>query len=188
MHPAFEMDIVEMDRFVELLRIVGSDDVPVSVEEVALAIAFVDLAKQPAVPVRVAKLCVLEQLIEISRPRVLQKLEVRPQPAQARTFRIAIQLLLFFVLTRIVLLFRIKLRGVALIVPPGEPHVTRDHIRAGVHVTDHALRTRNPARELMPDRMARLVLRNTRIGSLRPPEISSLLIDLRVRALAIVRI
>src|SRR6185503_3385491 len=124
--------------------------------------------------------------IETRRTSRLQKLEVGPQPAQTRTFRISIQFLLFFILTRIALLRGIQLAGVALVVPPREAHVTRDHVRARMHMANHALRARNLARELVFDWMTRLVFRNTRISRLRTSEIAGLLVESRVRWIAIV--
>src|SRR6185369_15806042 len=76
----------------------------------------------------------------------------------------------------------------ALVVPPGEPEVTRDHVGARVHVTDHALRGRNLARELVLDRMARLVFWNVLVGCLRAPEIAGLVVERGVRGVAVVRV
>ena len=66
----------------------GGDDVALGVEQIALAIAFVDRAKHPAVPVEIRELRVLELLVEFRRPDLFQKFEIRPQPARRRAFRI----------------------------------------------------------------------------------------------------
>ena len=116
--------------------------------------------------VKVCKLRVAQQRIERGRARVFQEIEVGPQAAETRTFGIAIEFLLLFILARIVLRRRIHLRAVALVVPPCTAEITRNHVRARVHVTDHALRSRNLTRELVFDRMTRFALRNRRIGSL----------------------
>ena len=102
---------------------------------------------------KVGKLRIAQQSIERGRASVFQKIKVGPQAAQTRAFRIAIELLLLFVLTRIVLHRRIHLRAVTLVVPPGQAEISRDHVCSRVHVTDHALRRRNLTRELVLDRM-----------------------------------
>ena len=74
------------------------------VEQVPFAISFEDFAKHPAVTVRVAKLRVLQQALNSGVPVCVRKSKFGPQAAQAGGFRIAIELFLFFVLRRIVLL------------------------------------------------------------------------------------
>ena len=86
------------------------------------------------------------------------------------------------------LLRGIHLFAVALVVPPGDAHVTCDHVCAGMHVADHALELRNLAGELMLDRMTRFAFRNVRICCLRAALVSRLLIESRMRRIAIVRI
>src|SRR5260370_31238790 len=56
MHPLLEMDVVEVNRFLESIRILGRDNRILSVAQVPLPIAFEDLAKDPAVPMRIGKL------------------------------------------------------------------------------------------------------------------------------------
>src|SRR6185369_11598217 len=140
--------------------------VAVGVEQVALAVAFEDFTKQPAMPVKVCKLCVAKQCVEGGGSRIFQKVEVGPQTTKARAFRIAIEFLLLFILTGIVLRRGIHLRTVALVVPPGEAEIARDHVCAGMHVTNHALRRRNLARELVLDRMSGFSLLNRSVGGL----------------------
>ena len=65
---------------------------PFGVEQIALAIAFEDFAKHPAVTVKVCKLRVAQQRVECRRAGVFQEIEVGPQAAQAGAFRIAIKL------------------------------------------------------------------------------------------------
>ncbi len=52
------------------------------------------------------------------------------------------------------LLGRVHLVAVGFIVPPDQTEVRSDHVLAWMHVTDHALRSRNAAGQLMFDRMA----------------------------------
>jgi hypothetical protein len=157
---------------------------PLRVQQVSFAIAFEDFAKHPAVTVKIGKLRVRKQRVECRRAGVFQKIEVGPQAAQARAFRIAIEFLLLFILTRIVLLAGYILRRRSRC-PTRSAEITRDHVRARVHVTDHALRRRNLAGELMLDRMARFVF-GMLISGLRASEISGLLVESRMRWIAIV--
>ena len=75
-HAAFEMNIVEVHGFAELCRIVGRDNVPLRIEEIAFAIAFEDFAKQPAVAVRISELSVAQKRVELRRARVFEKFKV----------------------------------------------------------------------------------------------------------------
>ena len=159
-------------------RIVRRDDVALRVEQIAFAIAFEDFAKQPAVSVRSRQTaCCASSALNSGVPVSFRKSKSDHKPRRLAPSGLRFEFLLLFILTRIVLRRRIHLRAVALVVPPRQAEITRDHVRAGVHVTDHALRRRNLARELVPDRMARFVLRNRRVGRLRASEISGLVIE-----------
>ena len=70
------------------------------------------------------------------------------------------------------LLRRIHLVAVAFVVPPRQTLVRRDHVLARMHVTDHALRSRNARSQLMFDGMTGFVFRNADIRALRPAQIS----------------
>ncbi len=178
-HAAFGVNVVEMHRLAELQRIVRRDDVALRVKQISFAVAFEHFAEHPAVTVKVSKLCVAQQRVETTGRHacVFQKIEVGPQAAQARAFRIAIEFLLLLVLTGIMLRRRIHHLAVALVVPPRQAEISRDHVRAGVHVTDHALRRRNLARELVFNRMSRFVFGDRFIGRLREAEISALVVE-----------
>src|SRR5215204_5760817 len=69
-HSAFEMNVAEVHSLAELCRIVRRDNVALRVQQIALAIAFEDFAKQPAVAVEVCKLRVPQQSIEARRTGV----------------------------------------------------------------------------------------------------------------------
>src|ERR1043165_8045248 len=187
-HAALGVNVVEMHGLAELRGILRRDDVAVRVEQISLAIAFEDFAKQPAMSMKVRELRVAQQRIEPRRAGVFQKIEVGPQATQTRRLRIAIEFFLLFILTRRVLRRWIHFRTVALVIPPRESEVSRDHVRAGVHVTDHALRRWDLARELVLDRMARLVFHDRRVGSLREAEISGCVVESGVRRISIVRV
>src|SRR5215217_4371410 len=150
-----------MHGFAELRRIVRRDEIALRVEQIAFPITLEDFAKHPAVAVEVCKLRITKQSIQASwHSAVSQKFKVRPHAAQACSLGIAIELFLLFVLARIVLLRGIHLRAVALVVPPRETEIRRDHVCAWMHMTDHALRRGNSGRELMEDRVARFTSRN----------------------------
>src|SRR3989442_15900309 len=57
-----------------------------------------------------------------------------------------------------------------------------------MHVANHALRSRNAAGELMPDRMTRFIFGNAGIAALRAPEISRSVVESGMSRVAIVRV
>src|SRR5947207_14464200 len=83
-HPFFEMDIVEMDRFSESIRIVRRNHGALCVEQIPFSIAFEDLAKDPAVSVRIRELRSLQLGLEFRRAGLVKKFLLGPEPAQAR--------------------------------------------------------------------------------------------------------
>src|SRR5205085_7586742 len=125
-HPFFEMNIVEMDRFSESIRIVRRYYCVPAVEQIPFSIAFEDLAKDPAVPVRIRELRSLQLGIEFRSAGLVEKFLLGPEPAQARRLGIPIELLLLFRLRWIVLLSGIHLVTVRLVVPPCQTHERRD--------------------------------------------------------------
>jgi hypothetical protein len=140
--------VFEVDGFPEFFGFDGSGGfaatveqrLVVTVKQFAPAIAFEDGAENPPVPVKVCELRACELTVKFRLARLIQKPLVRPQPAQTRSFRIAVEFLLFLVLRGRRLLGRIHHAPVRLIVPPSQPHVGGDHVRPRMHVTDHALR------------------------------------------------
>src|SRR5260370_30010917 len=92
------------------------------------------------------------------------KLFVVPEAAHGGAFRITFEGLIALLLRRIALLLRIHFVAVRFVVPPGEPEIGRDHVRAGMDVANHALAGGNGASENVFDRMPGLVLRNCWIG------------------------
>src|ERR1700731_4636188 len=53
LHSFFQVDIRKVDGFVEFLRIIGGDRASLFIEQVSLAVARIDGAKQPAVTVEI---------------------------------------------------------------------------------------------------------------------------------------
>ena len=126
--------------------------------------------------------------VEFRRARLLQKVGFRPEASNACTFGIRIQLAALFLLRWIMLLLCVHLVAIALVVPPRQAHVTRHRVCARVHVTNHALRRRNRAGELMFDRMARFIFRNVRIGCLRTAHVAGAAVERGVPCIAVIGI
>ena len=156
-HAFFEVNVAEMNRFLELVLVVGRHHVVFRVQQVALAIALVDGAKHPAVAVEIGELSVLELLVEFRRADLFQKIEILPFPARGCAFRIREPGLVALLIGGIVLLRRIHVLAIGLVVPPDVAEIRRHHVRAGMNVADDALAGGNGARELVLDGMAGFV-------------------------------
>ena len=89
---------------------------------------------------------------------VVEELRVRPQPAQRRVLGVGPLDLDHLLGRELALLGRVHQLAVGLVVPPHGAEVAVHHGGAGVDVADHALARRDRVRELVLDRMARLVL------------------------------
>ena len=55
-HPFVQMDVAEMHALVELIFVIGRDNVVVRIQHVALAIAFIDGAEYPSMAVEIGEL------------------------------------------------------------------------------------------------------------------------------------
>ena len=75
-HPFLEMNVAQVDRFLESIRIIEADAIPLRIEQIAFAIAFVDRAKEPAVTVEVRELRMFQFLIEFRSAGLLQERNV----------------------------------------------------------------------------------------------------------------
>ena len=154
-HALFEMDVLEVHRLPELVGIFERDRLVVFVEQVALAIVLEDGAEDPAVAVEVGELGVLQLLVELGRAGFLQEIRVGPEAADRGAFGIArLDLGSAPLRAGIALLGGPHVLAIHFVVPPGVAEVGRDHVRARVHVADHALARRNRARELVADGMS----------------------------------
>ena len=89
LHSLREMDVLQVNRLREFLRIVVRDFVVAQIEQIAFAVLLEDRAKHPAVAVIVGKLRVLQLRIQLRH--FLEKIQVAPQPARGRGFRIALR-------------------------------------------------------------------------------------------------
>ena len=76
MHSFFQMDVLQVHRLAEFVRIVEGTIVVFLVEQIALAIVFVDGAEDPAVAVEVGELRVLQGLVELRAADLLQEADV----------------------------------------------------------------------------------------------------------------
>ena len=52
-HAFFKMNVLQMHGFAKFVGVVGRNDLAVSVEQIALAIFFIDVLKHPSVAVRI---------------------------------------------------------------------------------------------------------------------------------------
>src|SRR6267154_3667688 len=114
------MNVIEMDCLLEPIRIVRRDNRVLRVKQVPFPISLEDLPKDPAVPVKVGKLRALELIVEFLSPGLLQKIRLRPQTAQAGSFRIAVEFRLLLSWGGIVLLSRVHFVAVSFVVPPDQ--------------------------------------------------------------------
>src|SRR6266850_1852975 len=85
-------------------------------------------------------------------------------PPDRRAFRVPFERLVALLFRGIALLLGIHFVAIHLIIPPGQPEIRRDHVRARMNVANHALARRNRAREGMFDGMASLIFWNCWIG------------------------
>src|SRR6266852_3729892 len=188
LHAFFEMNIRQVYRFPEALGIVESDLLAVLVQPIPLAIVVENRAKNPAVPVKISKLRGLQLLVEFGAAGFFQKCLIVPEAANGRALRIAFERLIALLLAGVALLRRIHLVAVDFVVPPRKPKISRDHIRAGMDMADHALARRNRTRENVFDRMAGFILRNRRIGRSAEAGMAEPSISAGVRRVAVVGI
>src|ERR671912_283069 len=71
LHPTLEVDVLEVNGFSELLRVIVRNNLVVGVEELAFAIALVHGAENPAMAVEIGELRVIELRVELGRADVL---------------------------------------------------------------------------------------------------------------------
>src|SRR6185312_11938331 len=188
LHALFLVDVGEVHGFLEFIFVVPVDDVVVCVEQIAFAVVLVYRAEDPAVAVEVGKLRLVELFVELRRSYLTQEAHVAPFAAVGSAFRIAYFSVMQLLLGGIVLLLGIHLLAIDFVVPPGVAVVSGDHIRAWMHVADHALARRDGEGEHVAQRMSMFVFGNRRIGLLRHSLITVLGILCRVPGIAIVGI
>ena len=158
LHALRQMRVLEMNRLRELHRVIVRDVIVVEVQQVALAVLLEHRAKDPAVPVIIRELRLLQLGIQLGD--LLQELHIAPQPARCRRFRILLHRFDHLRRRRVLLLLRIHEFTVALLIPPDVAKVRIHEEIPLVHVAVHALRRRDGARELMLDRVPALVFAN----------------------------
>ncbi len=89
LHAFFEMNVREMDGFLEAFGIVKGNRFAVFVEPVPFAVVIVDAAENPAVAMEIGELRGLELRIEFGAAGVIEEFFVAPQAASGSRFRIA---------------------------------------------------------------------------------------------------
>src|SRR5208283_4190184 len=163
-HSFFQVDIFQVYSLLELVRIVKGDLLVAGIEKIALAIVLEDRAENPSVTVEVGKLRVLEVFVKFGRPRLFEKINIRPVAANRAALGIARLYLLLLLRIGTALLFGIHLVAVDFVIPPGVAEISCHHVGAGMDVANNALARWNGSSELMSDGMTRLGLRNGRVG------------------------
>ena len=89
LHPFFEMNVGEMHRFTEAVRIVERDLLAVPVEPVSSAVVVEHGPEDPAMSVKIRELRGLQLLVEFRAARLLQELFAAPKSARRCCFRVA---------------------------------------------------------------------------------------------------
>ena len=164
LHPVREMHVFQMHRLGEFSRIVRDQSCcRRRSSRLPLRSCLEDGAENPAVPVVIGKLRVLELRIEFGH--VIEKILVAPESARRGCFGIVHGGPDQLGIGRIVLLLRIHEFAVGFLVPPGVTEIRIHKEISLVHVAVHALAGWNRARELMNDRMTALVFGNRRVGA-----------------------
>ena len=134
------------------LGIVGRNDGPVGVQQIALAVALEHAAEIPAVAVIVGELGVAQGRVQIVDRA--QEVQIGPVAARRGTLGIAVQHRADFLSGRIALTLGPHGRCVRLIVPHRVAEVAvQEHVRL-VHVAVHALGCRDGAGKGVADRVA----------------------------------
>src|SRR6266404_832730 len=164
LHALFQMDVRKMNGLAEALGIIKCDLPAVLVQPVPFSIVVENGPKNPAMPMKIRELRGLQLLVELTAANFLQEFFVIPEPADRRAFRVPFERLVALLFRGIALLLRIHFVAIHLVVPPGQPEIRRDHVRARMNVANHALARRNRAREGMFDGMASLIFWNRWIG------------------------
>src|SRR5450755_105028 len=159
-HPLIQVNVTQLDPFLELLGILRLHDCAFGIEHVPLAIPLVDRAEHPAMGVEIAELRMFELLVELRRSDLVQKFKIVPFTAGGCAFRIFGPGLVALVVGRIFLLLVIHVFAIRFVVPPGVTEVGGDHVGAGMDVTGDASTRRNSAGELMLDGMPGFILWN----------------------------
>ena len=82
MHPAVEVNVVQVHSLLEFVRIACGHEVVLGIEQVSFAVAFEDFAKHPTMAMKVAELRVLEIFVKAPDTCVPEKVRIRPESAQ----------------------------------------------------------------------------------------------------------
>jgi len=104
-HPLGQVNVFKMDGFGELLRSVVRNDVIIQIQQIAPAVLLEHRAEDPAMPVIIRELRLLELRIQLGD--LFQEIEIAPQPSSGGGFRIIPNRPHQFLIGRIVLFGRI---------------------------------------------------------------------------------
>ncbi len=153
-----------MRGFAETVGIVERDLLAFPIKPIPFAVVVKNRAEDPAMAVEISELRGLQLLVEFGAAHVFEEFFVVPLAANRSALRIAFERLIALLFRWIALFGWIHLVAIDFVVPPCEPEIRRDHVRAWMNMANHALARGDRARKDMFDGMAGLVFRNRRIG------------------------
>ena len=188
LHSLLEVNVGEMNGFAETLGIIEADLPAFFVQPIAFAIVRVNAPVNPAVAVEIGELRGLKLFIKFRAASLFEKFFVAPQAASGGSFGIFPRRLVALFIRGIFLLRRIHLLAVNFVVPPRDAEIGGEHVRAGMHVADHALARRNRAREDVLNGMAGLQFVDGRIGSGAGAGVAEGRISGGMRGIAVIRV
>src|SRR5262245_38140497 len=183
-HALVEMDVGQVDGFLELLRVFEIYFVIVLVQPVAFAIVLEDGAVDPAVAVEIGELGLLVAAVEVAY--VTQEFGVAPLAFERSGFGIAQQRNGGILRFPDIGFWRIHAVAVGLVVPPHVAEILGGVGCAGMYVADHALAGRDGARQTVLYGVALLVLWDRGIAGGAVAQVAARGIGAGVRRIAIV--
>src|SRR5260221_9596724 len=188
LHSLFQVDVREMNGFAEFFWIVERNLLVVFVEPIAFTVVRIHAAIDPAVSVKIGELGGLKLLVEFRTAGLFQKFFVAPQSSRRGGFWIFQRGLVTVLFGRIFLFRRVHFFAINFVVPPGQSEIGGQHIRAGVHVADHALAGGNRAGKNVFNRMAGLSLVDGRVAAGADAGVAEGTVRRRMQRIAIVRV
>src|SRR5499427_5333753 len=141
------MNVSEVNGFAKAIGIVEIDFCAILVEPVALAIMRVNCAVDPTGAMKVGELSGLQLSVKFRAPGLIEKLFIAPQASGGCTFGILPGRLIPLFCRGISLFRRVHALAINFVVPPSEAEICGEHIRAGMHMADHALAGGDRTRE-----------------------------------------
>src|SRR5207245_11727030 len=112
-----QVNVGQVNRFPETIRVVKSNLLAVLVEPIPFAIVIENGPENPAMTVKVSKLRGLHWFVEFGAAHILEELFVAPKAANRSAFWIAFERFIALLFRRMALLFRIHFVAIDFVVP-----------------------------------------------------------------------